>query len=72
MNFLDILITFPLLILLVLLLTLVYIFLFLVSIIRFLLVLGHFLGDPSVNHFCDVGYPHSSFIRKVRGQDRRI
>ena len=41
----------------------VYIFSFLVSMIRFLFVLGNFLEDPSVNHFCDVGilikdYPH--------------
>ena len=43
-------------ILLVLLLTFVYIFFsFLVFIIRFLFVLGNFLVDPSVNHFCDVG-----------------
>ena len=34
----------------------IYIFSFLVSIIRFLLVLGNFLEDPSVNHFCDVGF----------------
>ena len=43
-------------ILLVLLLTLVYIcFSFFVPIIAFLFVLGNFLEDPSVNHFCDVG-----------------
>ena len=40
------------------------IFSFLVSMTRFLFVLGNFVEDPSVNHFCDVGilikdYPHS-------------
>ena len=51
-------------ILLFLLSTFVYIFFsFLVSMIRLLFVLGNFLEDPSVNHFCDVGilikdYPH--------------
>ena len=58
-------------ILLVLLLTLVYIcFSFFVPIIAFLFVLGNFLEDPSVNHFCDVGilikdYPQIKCLKKL-------
>ena len=48
----------------VLLLTLVYIFFkFLVSIISFLFVLGIFLEDPSVSHFCDVGILIKDYLK---------